>query len=262
MVVIAILGLLASIVLVSVSSSRSKARIAAGLQFSSSVHHALGAYAVGIWDFDDQTANDTSGNNNNGTLNNFPASPWSADTPSGNGYALSFNGVNNYVIVNNNFVVNPTSLTISAWFKKMGPGANYECVLHKSSDSSIGASEYWLGVDLNDYLTATIGARTGVGWAAGRTSIVATIGDWYHLLASWNGSVVKIYVNGKYIKEYPLASYVNLTTPTRFGSSSNGTAYQFNGIIDDVRIYEQALSETQIKQLYVEGLEEHNLVSK
>ena len=252
LVVISIIGLLASIVLVSLNGARGKAKIAAGLQFSANVHHSLGAYAVGIWNFDDGTANDGSGFNNNGTIN---GAVFSNDTPGGNGQSMSFDGVNDYVIVNNNFVVNPTALTISVWLKKMGEGSNYECVLHRSFDSSIGNSEYWMGVaDGTDYLVATIGARVGgVGWAAGQTTIKAELGIWYHLLASWNGSVVKVYVDGKYIKSYSLASYSNLTTPTRFGSSSDGTTYRFNGIIDDVRIYNEALSQAQIKQLYVEG---------
>jgi len=102
--------------------------------------------------------------------------------------------------------------------------------------------------------TASLAKRTasfaGVGWAAGKTTIKATLGTWYHLSASWNGSVVRVYVNGEYIKQYSLASYSNLTTPTRFGASADGTNYQFNGIIDEVRIYNRALSATEIKAIY------------
>jgi len=268
LVVIAIIGLLASIVFVFLGSARDKAKKAKALQFASSVHHGLGAYAVGVWDFDEgagTTAKDSSKNGNDGTLVNSPtwrcASVDKENTPTGQGCSLEFNGTNNYVIVNNDFINSPESLTISAWFKKTGPGSNYECVLHKSSNTTIGASEYWLGVDYNDYLTATIGARTGVGWAAGQTSIRAILGDWYYLLASWDGSSVKVYVNGEYIKEYALLSYSNLTTPTRFGASSNGGSYLFRGLIDDVRIYTEALSQAQIQQLYAEGLEKLNLAN-
>ena len=262
LVVIAIIGLLASIVYVALGGARDKARIAAGLSFSASIHHSLGAYAVGIWDFDDQTANDSSGNDNNGTINGAIFTT-EGDTPTGTGYAMSFDGSNDYVIVNNNFVTDPESLTVSAWLMKTGEGASFECVLHTSGSASIGDSEYWIGVaDSTNYLVATIGARTGVGWSAGQTNIVATEGKWYHLLATWDGSVVKVYVDGNYIKEYNLSSYSDAGTPTRFGSSSNGTVYQFNGLVDDVRIYEEALSETQIKKLYVEGLKTHKFVNK
>ena len=270
LVVIAIIGLLASIVIVNLTGIRSKANIARGLQFSQSVHHALGSEAVGVWSFDEgsgTTANDASGYGNNGTLTNGPV--WqcaSVDpnyTPSGQGCTLQFDGANDYVIVDNNFIVDsPTSLTVSAWFKKNGEGSNYECVLHKGSDTSIGNSEYWLGVDLDDYLTATIGARTGVGWAAGRTTAKATLGFWYHLLASWDGFGVRVYIDGKYIKQYSLASYDLLTNPTRFGASSNGTTYQFNGLVDDVHIYEKALTAGEIQQLYAEGATKKGLAVK
>ncbi len=53
LVVIAIVGLLSSVILVAVQDARDKANIAKILQYSASVHHDLGAYAVGIRDFNE-----------------------------------------------------------------------------------------------------------------------------------------------------------------------------------------------------------------
>ena len=55
LVVISIIGLLSSIVLVSFSNSRDKARLAKSQQFDAQISHALGAYAVGIWRFEEGT---------------------------------------------------------------------------------------------------------------------------------------------------------------------------------------------------------------
>ncbi|MCX6760237.1 MAG: type II secretion system protein, partial [Candidatus Nealsonbacteria bacterium] len=64
LVVISIIGLLASIVLVSLSGARESARIAALKQFSASIYHALGANIIGYWSFEDN-CDDISGNGNN-----------------------------------------------------------------------------------------------------------------------------------------------------------------------------------------------------
>lgn len=191
---------------------------------------------------------DYSGDENHGTIETATSPTWIASGI--NGGAYDFDGSNDYIIIDNDFVSSPTSLTISSWFKKNGDGDNYECVLHKSSNTSIGASSFWLGLDDTDKLTATIGANTGVGWAAGQTSIVANTGEWYHLAASWDGSVVKVYINGEYNKQYSLSSYTDLSTPTRVGASSDGANYQFNGTVDEVRIYNRALTASEVESLF------------
>lgn len=194
------------------------------------------------------TNEDSTSNNNDGTKRtaNEPI-----ETSSGKiAQAQSFDGSNDYVKITNNVAPSPSSLTISAWIQKESGGHTYECALHKGSANTIGSSDYWLGVDINDQLTATIGANTGVGWQAGQTTSVATYGTWYHLAAVWDGSVVRVYINGTYNKQYNLSTYGNLTTETRFGSSADGTNYQFRGVVDEVRISDTNRSAAWIKAEY------------
>lgn len=192
---------------------------------------------------------DKSGNNNHATVVPSTAPVWIENGVIGKG-AYSFDGSNDYVRVENNIITSPTELTIAAWFNKQGEGSNYECVIHRGTDNSIGNTEFWLGVSANDFLTATIGARAGVGWAAGETAVKVVLNRWYHLTATWDGTTVRVYIDGELNKSYALASYSNANSPTRLGASNDGTAYQYNGLVDDVRIYSTALSASEVKELY------------
>ncbi|MDP2910575.1 MAG: LamG-like jellyroll fold domain-containing protein [bacterium] len=246
MLVIAIIGLLSSIVLVASKNAKNKATIAKSLQFSSSIHNALGAYAVGIWDFDDQTANDSSGNGNNGTLNNFSASPWSTDTASKNGYALEFDGIDDYMSISISAMFEGT---ISLWVYIESD--NYGVILGKRTPGCYASAIYKNGGNFVVY-------RSGPEEAIGPYSL----NTWtnFVVVRSDPGMKVDYYINGKLELTNNFDLYLHELI-ANVGASCNGEA-SINGMIDNVRIYEQALSEAQIKQLYVEGLEEHKSLVK
>ena len=97
LVVITIIGILASIVIVSMSGSTDSATIAKGKIYAQQIHALLGANALGVWNFDEGTGTvvkDLSGYNNHGVIT---GADWTEDTPIGQGYALSFNGSSDYV---------------------------------------------------------------------------------------------------------------------------------------------------------------------
>src|SRR5579872_7038513 len=101
LVVISIIGLLASIVLVALSSARTKGQIGASLEFASTNYHAFGANAIGYWNFDEACggaiaiatpALDQSGNKRNllpySSVPNRVLRSATGMTPTGNGCSL------------------------------------------------------------------------------------------------------------------------------------------------------------------------------
>lgn len=188
-------------------------------------------------------------NDYSGLLNNGISYNVTYDSYGKIGTAGSFNGTNAYVKVTNNPTEGLSALTIAGWIKPTAGGSNYRCALHKGADSSVGGTEFWFGISAGGFITATIGARLGLGWAAGETTTTAVMDTWYHVAASWDGSTVRVYINGNLQKSYSLNNTLSLATPIRMGSSSDGVDYLYSGLINDVRIYDRGLSEYEIKEI-------------
>ena len=255
LVVIAIIGVIASIILVATKSARDKARIAKGLQFASSVHHALGAYAVGIWDFDDQAnpTSDASGYGNDGTLQgdtNFVP-----DTPSEKGYALSFDG-NDYVNASYSSSLNVgrgnwsmgawTKTTQASWGSVISGYNGYGFILYGASAAG----------------TARIEFRGCTAVQAGPT---VNDGKWHHIIAvrDKDNDGLFLYVDGSLAGSNTDCSGTTSAANEDINIGRDNRAIEyFNGIIDDVRIYEEALTSAQIRKLYVEGAREKGLMAE
>jgi len=255
LVVITIIGLLASIVLITTKGARERAKIAKSLNFAAQVHHSLGAYAVGIWDFDDQVnpTADASGYDNHGTI---IGAIFTADTPSGKGYALDFTG-NDYVEIASNKSLNPGTdpLTIEVWFKMNAVGALNGSILYNKEnlyEASAGGGYF------------TYAWQPHWAWDGG-TSFPVKVGEWYHVVVTYDHVNQYVYKNGQLVYSRPQAGNIGTdTNALRIGArGAPGVASSlFNGLIDDVRIYEEALNSAQIKKLYVEGAREKGLVVK
>ena len=245
LVVIAVLSLLASIVLVSLGSSRDKARRAAGLQFDANIHHSLGAYAVGVWDFEDgTTANDISGINNNGIIVGATFTS-EEDTPSEKGYALIFDG-NDYVSITDDDSLDPGSdnFTISVWFRWDGTNNTSEKIIYNKE---------------NLYEARVLSGYFQYAWQPhwawdGGNSFSVEANKWYHAVIVYDHSGQSVYKNGTLVYSRTQAGDIG-TNSSRLlmGARGNASPYNyFRGTIDDIKIYKEALSSTQIKQLYVE----------
>jgi hypothetical protein len=200
---------------------------------------------VGWWPFDEgsgTTANDSSGNNNNGTLVNGPT--WTTGKLGG---ALSFDGVNDYVGLGNPSSLNFSGqITFGAWIK---PQAN-------DGLRNIAAHGYRLSPNQEVFFRINTGSYQVGSWDGdSRVTSYAIpaedVNNWVHLVGLYDGSNWKLYRNGVAVSS---ASYsvgaITVSENWAIGARGTGTERFFNGLIDDVRLYNRALSDTEIKALY------------
>jgi len=259
LVVIAVIGLLSSIIFAITRGANEQGRIAKGLYFSQHLHNSLGSYAAGIWSFDEgvgATVADTSGWDNNGTLVNAPtwrcASTDTNYTPSGQGCSLEFNGSTQYVNVGNDASLNITSaITLEAWIKKPDYSHVVDAIIRKASSYVLYFANASDGEPqgLQTYFWGLANPRLGYDY----TNFINN--RWYHVVGTYNGSVAKLYVDGVEVaSENKTGNLAISGNNVAIGASSDNEMY-FNGLIDEARIYETALTLTQIQSQYYAGLE-------
>ncbi len=200
---------------------------------------------VGYWKFDEgcgTTTADSSSSGNGGQLKNGTAAtcwnngacPSWATGKLGN--ALQFDGVGDYVAITQTNFALPSAFSVAAWVKA-NSYQNLDYVLWRNDDRPgirMNSNKWWFGVDGN------------YGNAFSSTSDIQT-GTWTHLALSFTGSVGKGYINGIEEVSRNDATYAQGTT-LRIGWDG-ATGRQFDGIIDEVRIYNKALSPDDMMSL-------------
>jgi fibronectin type 3 domain-containing protein len=217
---------------------------AASNQATATVTQAAPTGLVAAYGFDEgsgTTTADRSGNNNTGTLSN---ATWSTSGKFGN--ALSFNGTNAWVTVNSSSSVNFTSaMTVEAWVNPSALGNPYRTVVFREQP---GNEVYVLYANETSNPKAPV-AEVYVGGykdAIGTTTLAT--GAWTHLAETFDGSSVRLYVNGTLVSTTAAAgALASSTSPLRIGGNNIWGEY-FSGLIDEVRVYNRALSAAEIQQ--------------
>lgn len=197
---------------------------------------------VGWWKFDEGSgaiAHDSSGNGNDGTLNG-PVE-WVAEGKV-NG-ALAFTGPYNYVQVQDSPSLDMTSqLTIAAWINPSWTGNNR--IMQKSSGG--GDNQYRLLKEWGDNMVFHV-----PGLSPDRLEFVGLppIGEWTHLAATYDGQSMKVYYNGAVAGQQASTGQMGVSDGTLTIGTKHETAPagdEYNGMLDDVRIYNRALSASEI----------------
>ena len=183
------------------------------------------------------TTADLSGNNNNGVLS---GATWSAAGKTGN--ALSFNGTSSRVTVADAASLRlSTGMTLEAWVRPTAV-PNWGAIILKEDTSDLAYSLY---ANSNTNVPGSwIRFSSGTQSATGTAQLA--LNTWTHLAATFNGTVLRFFVNGAQVSTLTVSgSLISTTKPLQIGSNQIWGEY-FQGLIDDVRVYNRALSPTEI----------------
>ena len=175
-------------------------------------------------------------------------------------YSFSFDGSNDYVEVPYASAINPTSYTVSAWAKVEG-GSGFRSVITSRSDDTSGDKGYMIYAGENDTWQFWTGTGTGTNsgnWIWHQINSAESVGsDWAFLTATYNGTTMKFYVNGvQKGGNLDASAHKNTTEPMRIGAGKTEDTvpeYYFNGKIDEVAIWNEALGSAEITALYNSG---------
>jgi YVTN family beta-propeller protein len=171
----------------------------------------------------------------------------------GFGGALSFNGATNVVGVPGSPSVALTSaMTLEAWVNPSSV-TGWRTVLLKEGATAMAYELYANNADVSRaaaYYTTPAGALRGITG----TSPIA-VNTWTHLAATYDGTTMKFYVNGAVVRSVLRAGAIDTTSgPLNVGGNFVWGGEYFAGLIDDVRVYNRALSDAEVARDMITSL--------
>ncbi|MBI5217863.1 MAG: hypothetical protein HY958_02920 [Bacteroidia bacterium] len=190
-------------------------------------------------------ANDESGNGNNGTVN---GAALTTDRFGNTGKAYNFDGVNNYIEIADNQVFHSLNqITLSVWFKANDSTNAWVKLIGKHYNASSGS--FYLIWEHNYVRFSAITSFQYGGIVSGNL----VDGNWHHAIGVYDGSLMSLYIDGLLVNSSANFGTINETNDAlTIGRSESWNEY-YNGLIDDIRIYNRALTPAEITALYYEG---------
>jgi len=225
----------------------SKNRVADEIAQDSLANYGIGYHempkddhTVGLWHMENNWSDSSDFTNNGGAYNN-PTFTGAAKIGS---YAGNFNGTTDYIITTNDISLAPEKeFTLEAWVQPhdFSTDATWGDSIIQKDLNSTGYQLVW-------HQDGKFGCLLGNG--SGATADFGTIKknlfQWYHVACVYDGSNIKLYVNGILEKSTPRSYSRNVSDYVWFGSWYDGQR-NFNGYIDEVRISNIARSEEEIR---------------
>lgn len=195
---------------------------------------------VAAYSFDDSSGSslaDDSGNGNTGTIR---GATWTSGRSGG---ALSFDGSSNWVTVPDSTSLDlMTAMTLEAWVKPAALGTSWRTAVVKEASGTLAYGLYAHDGGPGPSAHAIVTSDTYA-----TTSTTLPVGSWTHLAASYDGSLLTVWINGAPVGNVSLkGSILQSSAPLRIGGNAIWSEW-FSGAIDEMRIYNRALSQSEIQ---------------
>lgn len=200
---------------------------------------------IGHWSFDagtvaDSTAHDSAGSDDGVIYGS------TTPTPGKLGQALSFDGGSSYVDLPVSVAL--PALTVSVWFNAASlTGGNPRLLANAHTDSdATGFQLMFNGGGSSGFFD--VGNGSDEGQAAWNEQLQT--GVWYNYVGTYDGTTVRAYLNGVKVGSAPFSGSIAPSGDVSVGDNIAYGGDHFDGAIDDVRIYDRALSPQEVRELY------------
>jgi hypothetical protein len=187
-------------------------------------------------------------NTNNGALQNG-----ATYAPGEVGYAFSFDGNDQYVQVPQSPSLNPSNqLTIEFWMNASQSNSPLQGLV---------TSDFYGFEFANNTVGFYLSANNGASWAE-LPAVVSPSGVWHHVAGIYDGVTMQVYIDGQPCESRPsfvgTISHMLANSFVAIGSEDGRTACgcgnrNYTGLLDDIRIYNRALSASEIQAIYQAG---------
>jgi hypothetical protein len=235
------------------NAATNKSHTFGGAQFANLTLGKDDSTLVGYWKLDENAGTTGADSSGNGLTGNFVNTPtWTTSVPTTSFTdvsALTFNGTNASFSVPNNAALTITGdMTVAFWVYRTATTADWTRMVGKGSSFTARNYGVWTGPS-NGYKILWQQYNTGGGSVLdlqGTTSMA--LNTWYHITCSISGTTAKVYVNGA-LEASGTRSGAPGTNTDPLTLAYAGIHTYFAGRLDDVRVYNRALSDAEVALL-------------
>ncbi len=195
------------------------------------------------------TVSDSSGNSNNG---NIIGANYGVEGKFDQGIDFEASEQNYIEVPDSPGLDLGSEATISTWFK-VESFDSWDGLLHKGEATDFSDEAYFLQFDGSRHILG--GGHDGGGYVYVIGNTTLNTGEWYHGVVSWDSSGLRLYLNGN-LEASTTATLVPINSSGSLqigGQFKTGTDYFFDGVIDEVSIWQRSLTANEIEALYLRG---------